>query len=152
MRSPCLTMVLTVVGKFVVSIFPLILLASSLAADDSSTRRFVVDVRKGGDDGLTSRLAAALEDGFRRSPDFVLADRADENMLIVTIPTNVDWTRTGNRSKVSSKIEFSSSRTNLILGTSSVACWDDELSKCASRVVKDARHAARQIGTTVKSR
>jgi len=114
-------------------------------ANDASTRRTFVDVRVSADDALSNRLGVAIEEAFRRSPDFEVVSKAEKNTLGVTIPTNVDWDRTGERSKVRSKIEFSSDDTNKILRIITVACWEDGLSKCADRVVKDAKGVSNKV-------
>ena len=86
-----------------------------VANDDAPTNRTFVDVRANGDDVLTQRLADALEKAFRRSPGFTVVSKAEKNTLAVVIPTNVDWRKVGNRTKVLTPIEVSSDDTNKLL-------------------------------------
>jgi hypothetical protein len=116
-----------------------------VANDDAPTNRTFVDVRADGDDGLTQRLADALEKAFRGSPDFTVVTKAEKNTLAVVIPTNVDWRKLGKRTQVLTPIEFSSDDTNKILKVIKIACWDDMLSECADRVVKDAKGVASKV-------
>ena len=116
-----------------------------VANDGTPTTRTFVDVRANGDDVLTQRLAEALEEAFRRSPDFTVVSKAEKNTLGLTIPTNVNWRKVGKRTNVLTPVEFSSDDTNKILKISNVACWDDMLSKCADRVVKDAKGVASKV-------
>jgi hypothetical protein len=138
-------MQLTSIGKVLLAIIAIHSAAPLCAANDTSAQRILVEVWRGGDDGLTSRLGDALEEAFRKSNDFAPSYGQKPNTLIVTIPTNVDWKSRGNRDKVLSKIEFSWSGTDKILRVSKVACWDDMLTKCADKVVKDAKIATRRI-------
>jgi hypothetical protein len=138
-------MQLTSIGKLFLAVIALNSVAQMCVANDDSTLRTLVEVRRNGDDGLTNRLGDALEEAFRRSPDFTLSFKENQDTLIVTIPKNVDWKLVGERTKLLSKVEFSSSENDQILGISTVTCWDDMLTKCANKAVKDAKGAARKI-------
>jgi hypothetical protein len=103
-----------------------------------------VEVRCDGDDGLTNRLREALENAFQSSSDFRLSSGEKPATLVVTIPTNVMWTkakRADKRTKVVYKVEFASADDKAI-SESTGTCWDDALRKCADRIVKEARTAA----------
>jgi hypothetical protein len=82
-----------------------------------------VAVLCGGDDGLTSRLCAAIEHSFSKSSNFVVTDKGKERMLKVRIPTNVDWKKTGGRAKVFCAVEYLSID-DTMLGRGSGSCWD----------------------------
>ena len=135
----------TSIAKILLTIVFFNSIASVCVADDASTRPTLVEVWHTGDDALTERLNAALEEAFGKSTDFTPSYGRKPNTLIVAIPTNVDWKEVGKRTKVLSRIEFSSSDSDRILGTSTVACWEDMLAKCAGKVVIDAKRAARKI-------
>jgi hypothetical protein len=103
-----------------------------------------VEVWRGGDDGLTQRLAAALEDAFRSSPYFTLSTGKKPGTLVVTIPTNVGWKQVGGRTLVRYAVEFASTD-NQSIGRSRGSCWDGALGGCAIHIVRDARIAARKV-------
>lgn len=130
--------------KMIFAVIALHLLASACSANDGSRRPTLVEVWRVGDDGLTTKLADAIEEGIRRSPAFVLSTGRKPNTLIVAIPTNVGWKQVGNRTRVLYTVNFSLVSAQS-LGTSSGACWADSLAKCAARVVKDAKVAAGKI-------
>jgi len=137
-------MQLSPIAKILLAIVIFNSIASMCAADDASTR-MLVEVWHTGDDALTEKLNAALEEAFGKSPDFTPSYGQKPNTLIVAIPTNVDWKEVGKRTRVLSRIEFLWSKNNRILGTSTLACWDDMLARCVEKVVKDAKRAARKI-------
>jgi hypothetical protein len=120
------------------------LLLSARADCLSFDQPTLVEVWKGGDDGLTNRLADALEIAFRASPNFKLSFGKNEGTLVVTIPTNLEWKQIAGRTKALFAIEFSSTD-GRPLGRSQGSCWDNELQKCASQVVRDAKVAALRI-------
>lgn len=128
----------------ILALIALQLLTSSCSARNASRRPTLVEVWRGGDDGLTVRLADAIEDAFRRSPAFTLSSGRKAHTLIVTIPSNVGWKQVGNRTRVLYTVNFSSD-TAQNLGASSGACWDDSLATCASQVIKHANSAAGKI-------
>jgi len=100
-----------------------------------------------GDDGFTQKLRDTLENAFKSSPDFSLSSGKKPGTLVVTIPTNVGWKQVGKRMQVLYTVEFASVD-NQNIGTNTGSCWDDMLSKCAAQIVKDAKIAARKIGTS----
>ncbi len=97
-----------------------------------------VEVWRGGDDGLTLRLADTLENAFRRTSDFALGTGEKPGTLIVTIPSNVTWIKIGSRTEVDCYVTFSGVSSQ-VLGGSRGRCWEDDLETCADRVVRDAR-------------
>lgn len=109
-----------------------------------SAKATLVEVWSGGDDGLTLRLRASLEEAFKSSSAFVLSSGKKPGTLIVTIPTNVPWKQVGQRTKVLYTVNFASID-NQPLGTSKGSCWDDALTKCANKIVKDATAVARKV-------
>lgn len=96
-----------------------------------------VEVWRGGDDGLTSRFADSLEAAFGRSSAFVLSNGKKPRTLIVMIPSSVGWKQIGSRTEVRYSVTFTGT-VSQVLGTSEGACWEDQLSKCAVHVLKDA--------------
>jgi hypothetical protein len=107
-----------------------------------------VEVWCGGDDGLTSRLRDAVEGAFKSSPDFTLSWGKKSGTLVVTIPTNVAWEQVGKRTRVLYNVGCTSAEDQK-LGSSTGKCWDDDLSNCATQILKDAKTVARKIQTTI---
>jgi len=95
------------------------------------------DIRTGGDDGLTQRFADALDATFRGSGLFVLGSDGRPIDLVVTVPASLKWRRIGRRERVTYVAEFSG-RGNQTLGESKGSCWDSDLPRCASQVLRDA--------------
>jgi hypothetical protein len=110
----------------------------------ASPKSTLVEVWCGGDDGLTTKLRDSLENAFKSSSDFRLSEGKKPGTLTVTIPSHVGWKLVGKRTQVSYTVEFASVD-NQPLGSSAGSCWEDALSTCASKIVKDARSAARKI-------
>jgi hypothetical protein len=128
--------------RCVVTVLAVFIAQSLLAAD--SAKPTLVEVWSGGDDGLTLRLRASLEDGFKSSSAFVLSSGKKPGTLIVTIPTHVEWKQVGKRTKVLYKVNFASVD-NQPVGSSEGSCWDDALTKCADKIVKDATAVAHKV-------
>src|SRR5262249_336589 len=59
----------------------------------SSPKAIPVEIWRVGDDGLTLRLAGALEEAFKTSHGFVLSRGRKPGSLIVSILQNVRWDR-----------------------------------------------------------
>ncbi|MCI0350028.1 MAG: hypothetical protein L0Z53_11445 [Acidobacteriales bacterium] len=66
--------------------------------------------------------------------------------MIVIIPNHVDWKLAGQRTKVIYTVEFATVDQRK-LGTIKGSCWDDNMTKCATEIVKKAAIAARKIGS-----
>jgi hypothetical protein len=111
------------------------------AADHTPT---LVEVWKGGDDGLTNKLSDTIETAFRSASDFHLSNGKMPGTLMVTIPSNVRWKKVGQRTKVFYDVKFSSVDGRDI-GASKGSCWDDSFGTCATRIVKDARIVSRKM-------
>ncbi len=120
------------------------LAGAACATDVSFAKPTLVEVWAGGDDGLTQRLSDAIENAFQASPDFALSRGKKPGTLIVTIPANVGWKQIGGRIEVRYTVEFASAEDQKF-GNSVGSCWDDSLAECASRILDDARIAARKI-------
>ena len=103
----------------------------------------LVEVWCSGDDALTIRFRDAVENAFRQASDFQLSAGQKPATLFVTIAKNVGWIQVGKRIKVLYIVQFSSAEDHS-LGTSSGSCWDYTLAKCASRIVHNAKTAARR--------
>ena len=110
----------------------------------ASSKPTFVEVRVVGDDGLTQHLRDAVESKFRSSFDFVLSSVKKPGTLIVTIPTNVEWTQSGTRTRVLYKIEFSSSD-GAAIGKSRGSCWDDNFTACADQIYGRAQKSAHKL-------
>jgi len=122
----------------------LVAVAAAACAGTSLAKPTPVEVWRGGDDGLTLRLADAIEDAFRASPDFVLTSGKQPGTLVVTIPTNVRWKQVGTQTQVLYTIEFTSTD-NQNLGASTGSCWDGALAECSGHVVQDAKIAGKKM-------
>jgi hypothetical protein len=114
---------------------------AELGASPTST---LVEVWCGGDDALTTKLRDSIENAFTSSSDFRLSEGNKPGTLTVTLPSNVGWKIVGKRTQVSFTVEFASAD-NQHLGSSTGLCWEDALSTCANKILKDARTAARKI-------
>jgi hypothetical protein len=83
------------------------------------------DVRRGGDDGLSNRLAEATEIALANDP-------ADDRGLVVIFQGHADWRKIDGRTEVSFVATARRyERSARIEGR----CWDDELQVCAAQIV-----------------
>ena len=128
--------------RLALTVLPILIAQPSLEAH--STKAIPVEVWPGGDDGLTLRLRASIEEEFKSSSAFALSSGKKPGTLIVTIPAHVGWKRVGKRMKVLYSIQFASIN-GKPLGRSKGSCWDDVLTKCSEKVVSDAVAAARKL-------
>jgi hypothetical protein len=103
-----------------------------------------VEVWRVGDDGLTLRFTDAIESALKASQNFTLSDGKKEGTLLVTIPTNLRWKRIAGRTRALYAVEFSTLE-GLRFDGSTGSCWDNELHKCASQIVRDAKITAGKI-------
>jgi hypothetical protein len=104
-----------------------------------------VEIRRGGDDGLTQRFADALETGIGRSGTFTMASGVSHPpFLVLNIPSHLEWTRVGDRVRARFQVEFRRGDSSL-LGSSSGDCRETQLEICAARVLNDARRIARSL-------
>ena len=110
----------------------------------ASPKLTLVEVWCGGDDALTTKLRDTLENAFKSSSEFRLSTGKQPGTLTVTITSNVKWKLVGNRTQVLYAVEFTSTD-NQHLGSSTGSCWEDALSKCGSKIIRDAKTAARKI-------
>ena len=109
----------------------------------SSKPRFV-EVWCVGDDGLTQHLRDAVESKFKSSSDFILSSGKKSGTLIVTIPTNVEWTQNGTQTRVRYKVVFSSTDEAKV-GKDGGSCWDDNISACAAQIYMGAQRASHKL-------
>lgn len=126
------------------SVIIAVLLVVQTAAEAASTKPTLVEVWCGSDDSLTIGLRNVLENAFKSSSDFALSYGKKPGTLIVTIPTNVEWKRARKLTKVFYMVDFTSVD-NQPLGSSKGSCWNDAMTKCANKIVKDAMVAARKV-------
>jgi hypothetical protein len=108
------------------------------------TKPTLVEVWVVGDDVYTLNLRDALEGAFRSSPDFTLSIGKMPSELVVLIPRNVGWKKIGGRTRVIYTVEFKTIDGRKI-GVSTGSCWSDVPAKCATKIVRDAKIAARKI-------
>ena|ERR1044071_4563435 len=106
----------------------------------------VVEVWCGGDDNLTQGVCHAVDSEFTSSPDFIVSNGEKPGVLIITIPTNVDWKQRGKKTRVFYKVEFTSNNDEK-LGAKKGECWENDFKTCASQVIRHARIAARKLTT-----
>jgi hypothetical protein len=126
------------------SVIIAVVLVVQSAAEAASTKPTLVEVWSGGDDSLTTGLRNVLENALKSSSDFVLSRGKKPGTLIVPIPTHVEWKRAGKRTEVFYTVEFTSVD-NQPLGVSKGSCWDDVMTKCANKIVKDATAVAHKV-------
>jgi len=104
-----------------------------------------VEVWRGGDDGLTSHFADALEEAFRASSEFALSTGKVPGTLVVTIPTNLTWKQVAGRNEVTYLVQFTGAASEP-LGSSSGNCGEEQLQQCVAHVLLDARAAKSKLG------
>jgi len=104
----------------------------------------LVEVWRGGDDGLTRRLTDTAERAFKSSSRFVSSYGKKPGTLVVTIPTNVRWEKKSGRLKVIYKVTFDSADDKR-LGARSGSCWETSLEKCAGQIVSEATRSASRM-------
>jgi hypothetical protein len=114
------------------------LVQNAPGAEPERPHKTPVEVWSGGDDGLTQRLKASIEKEFGSSSDFQMSVGKKPGTLIVTIPSNVMWREKSGRTQALYAIDFTSD-SGRNLGTSKGKCWDDDLARCAVRIVAAAR-------------
>ncbi|MFL6301409.1 MAG: hypothetical protein ACJ71N_12470 [Terriglobales bacterium] len=132
-----------------VIIAALFLFVTVCIADANVIKPIPVELWHVGDDALSQRLAEKVESAFKRSPDFVLSSGRKQGTLIASIPTNIEWKYVAKQTQVFYNVEFSSVDGKKI-GLSKGSCWADELSKCATQIVRDAKSQRRKFsGRTV---
>ncbi len=123
------------------SVFCVASVAIAACATSPLAEPIPVEVWRGGDDGLTSRFADAVETAFRGAPQFALSSGKKPGTLIVTIPSNVGWRQIGNRTQILYSVEFTG-LTGALHKRETGSCWEDQLSMCAAKVLVDAKAAA----------
>jgi hypothetical protein len=108
----------------------------------SSASPIPVEIQRGGDDGLTVRLADTLEAAFQEARGFAHGDEGQPATLVVVIPRNVQWADVGARTRVIFQVEFRRADSRL-LARSRGTCWETQLETCAAHILSDARNAIR---------
>jgi hypothetical protein len=110
-------------------------------AREPASKPVMIEVWRGSDDGLTVRLAEAVERSLKASGKFVLSRGKKPGTLLLTIPQHVDWKKTGDRMQVSYTVAFSTAD-NRELGSGTGTCWEDKLPDCTTYIVRAAAAAA----------
>lgn len=122
--------------------------SSAIVADGPvavRTAPTLVEIWRGGDDGLTLRLTDSITKAFKSSPDFELSSGKKEGTLIVLIPTHVQWTRLGwrpfaRRTRISYRVEFKMlGKSAEPVDTLAGSCRDDHMANCAAEIVMAAK-------------
>jgi hypothetical protein len=121
-----------------------LLVTTGCGDSNSSSKPTLVEVWRGGDDGLTVRLSEALETAFRSSSDFALTTGTKPGTLMVVGPTNTRRKQVAARTEIVYAVEFASTD-GRALGASSGSCWEVELQVCVVRIVEDAKAAAAKL-------
>jgi len=117
---------------------------ASIAADATPTR---IELWRTGDDVLTMRFAAALEDAFRKSGAFLLAlggEAKTPNTLVVHIDENLKWKATDGATTAFYRISFEGP-TGQALGSSKGSCLDSDLDACTVQAIRDTKRAAARL-------
>jgi hypothetical protein len=99
----------------------------------AATEHLTVEVRTGGDDGLTQRLADQLRATFAAAPTYIAGTLAKR--LIITIPTHVEWRKIDGKTWITYRLEIASGPKSI---QSSGSCWEAGMSLCANQIVKAA--------------
>jgi hypothetical protein len=126
------------------SLIIVVLLLLALTSEAKRARPIPVEFWHVGDDGLSQKLAHQVEQAWSKSSDFALSGKREPKTLVVTIPTNVDWKRIGERTRVFYTVEFASPD-NTKISQSAGYCWEDAIARCAANILRDAKVAARKI-------
>ncbi len=127
---------MSLISKSIIAMTLLALAACATASPSAHTT--LVEVWRGGDDGLTSRFADAIEEAFQRAPEFSLSSGKVPGTLVVTIPTSLGWTQVGERTEVTYVVEFSRVP-NETLRSSRGSCLENRLQDCVAQVLEEAR-------------
>ena len=106
----------------------------------ASNEPISIEIRTGGDDGLTQQLRTAIEERLRSSGRFVLGPASSNpDVLRMAIPNHVEWERVRNRTRVRYQLEFS--RGGGAFGFFRGTCWEDEMAVCARQALFAATSA-----------
>jgi hypothetical protein len=112
---------------------------SALTADNRpavvTEAKTPVEVWTGGDDGLTQRLADAIEAKLQTSSRFALTSAGTvPNALKIIIPTHVGWREVAGKTRVSYQLGLE--RDGRRISARGGECWETELELCAQQVVR----------------
>ena len=107
---------------------------------ESTASATPVEVWVGGDDGLTIRLADAVEQAFKSSPSFTYVERGSvPDALSVGLPGHVTWFKVNGRVRVKYRLELEH-RGQKVAGAEG-GCWESELKRCALEIVRTTEKA-----------
>lgn len=93
----------------------------------------MIEVRTGGDDGLTQRLADQVRTTFAAAPGYT-ADTSAKR-LVITIPTHVQWREIHGDTKITYRVEIASGSKSI---RRSGSCWEANMTLCANQILKAA--------------
>jgi hypothetical protein len=105
---------------------------------------------RGGDDSFTGQLGAAIEDALAKTQGFARTTEQRPGDLVVLIPTNVKWTRSGDRIHIVFDAAFTERQAalrerELGIAVNESHCWLDRLDDCTRLVVRGAVEAANKM-------
>jgi len=112
--------------------------ASNAVAETRSPATVLVEVRSGGDDGLTNQFTEILTAAFQKSAAFRISRSRNAPKLIVSMPTSVWHSGLGNEIEVKAIVNFASSSSEPV-GTTIVTCFEGTLDVCANQAVDYAK-------------
>ena len=118
--------------------FAAILLSACVTQNEgseSTTSATPVEVWVGGDDGLTIRLADAVEEALKASPRFTYVERGSvPDALRLGLPGHVTWAKVDGRVRVKYRVELE--RRGQKLAGAEGGCWESELQRCALAILR----------------
>lgn len=122
-----------------VRVFLLIYVTALVActAGSSSDERTPVEVWRAGDDGLTVKVAEAIEQEININHRLRLSRGGQPGSLIILVPKNVAWKAMNQKTEVEYTVEYETLDKRR-LGSSSGSCFDDALTLCANDIVATA--------------
>jgi len=99
----------------------------------AASEPLIVEVRTGGDDGLTQRLADQVRAAFAVTPGYTGDTSAKQ--LIVTMLNHVHWRAINGNTKIIYRVEIASGSKSV---RRSGSCWESDMTPCANQIVKAA--------------
>lgn len=130
-------------------IFAIALLCTN-AAGESGNGKIPVEIWRGGDDGLTVKLADNLNEIFKASNTFTTGKFGTGESLLVKIKENVNLEDLDGRKKIKYSVSFEK-KSGLVLHVSEAGCWADEISECAKDIHNAAVNLIRTAGVKFDS-
>lgn len=111
--------------RYALCVLPMLLIAASEPT--------AVEVKAGGDDGLTQRLADQVRKTFAGSPGYTATPAAKR--LLITIPTHVQWRVIQGDTKITYRVEIASDSKRI---RRFGFCREADMAVCANQILKAA--------------